>query len=132
MGLTAEEIKAGSRAKLKTNKVSTPEWAEAAVKNPHVYVRTVSALAISLMQRIRELPIFLKDENAAGVVGWCVSCVCDEEGARLFDESDCEWLANGDFAPVNRCCAAAQELNGSDKETAGNSPTTPTGDSPSN
>lgn len=130
MSLTAEEIKKASKAKLRVEKVSTPEWADVGTKNGHVYVRSVSALSISLMQRIRELPLFAKDENAAGIVAWCVACVSDKEGARLFGEDDCEWLANEPVDPVMRCCTAAQELNGSNKESAGNSKEGPSEDSP--
>lgn len=132
MSLTAEEIKANGDAKTKAQlqKVSTPEWDKVGAKNGHVYVRPVSALAISLMQRVRELPVFAKDENAAGIVGWCVACVCDKEGTLLFGESDCEWLARDNIGPVMRCCKAAQSLNVADKETAGNSETTQTDASP--
>lgn len=132
MSLTADEIKANGGANLKKGlqKVSTPEWGENGAAKAHVYVRSMSANSVGLMRRIKQLPLFAKDENTGGMVGWCVAFVCNDEGVLLFDESDCEWLANDNIEPVIRCCKAARSLNGSDKETAGNSETTQTGASP--
>lgn len=130
MSLTAAQVEKACKAKPEVKKVSTPEWHNVGAKHAHVYVRTVSALAVSTMMKIRELPMFVKDENAGAMIAWVVACVCDKDGVRLFDETACEWLADSDSDPVLRCSLAAQAINGSDKETVGNSETRQTEGSP--
>lgn len=130
MSLTAEQIEKACKAKPELQKVSTPEWGRAGAKDGHVYVRAVSALAVSVMMKVRSLPMFANDENAGAMVAWVVACVCDKDGARLFDEKSCKWLANSNSDPVLRCSLAAQAINGSDKDSAGNSPKSQTEDSP--
>lgn len=130
MSLTAEQIENACKAKPELKKISTPEWGNVGTKNGHVYVRATSALAVSVMMKVRELPLFEKDENAGAMIAWVVACVCDKEGVRLFDETACKWLADSNSDPVLRCSLAAQVINGSDKDSVGNSETSQTDGSP--
>jgi hypothetical protein len=103
MSLTRDQIRAAKdRVPVK---VPIPEW------DGDVHVRALNGPEIFEWQRISE-----KAENEQRWTDTkailAVFATCDESGARIFDESDLEWLiAEKSFGPINRIYEAASRLN---------------------
>ena len=83
-----------------------------------VWVRSLRGDEIKLL---REINAEIGNDEAAPtehltMAAFCIACVCDEEGNRLFDASDAEAMLAGPAAPLMRCGTLAVSLNGfSDK-----------------
>jgi hypothetical protein len=109
MGSLTKEQLLGKR-KRKVLKVPLP--VEAINGADHVYVRQVSA---AQMKTIGDLGQAVQDgsgDATEAVVTPFILGVCDEKGARLFDEDDREAIGSElEFPVLQRCLEALMELN---------------------
>lgn len=114
MSLTKAEI---LRTALKVEEVQTPEWGGA------VYVRELPG---NELQALMDQP--KGESDIAYTYRIAMSCICDENGHRVFEDCDHEELMAKGIAPLQRCIEAALDLNGmteeSQKALAGNSEAT--------
>lgn len=111
MSLTKEEILG---VPLKMQEVNTPEWGGS------VYIRELPGTELAaLMDRPDE------ESDIAYTYRIATSCICDEDGQRLFEDGEHKALMAKGIAPLQRCIEAALDLNGmtddSQEALAGNS-----------
>lgn len=118
--LARKEIVKNSRP-VEVDKVSTPEWSHEGDKEAHVYVRSLSGTLADELFRLVEKDA---DNKAKMMAEICILGVCDEGGARHFQDGDLQSLMDGPFAPLKRCSEAVLSFNGfteeGDEEIAGN------------
>ena len=101
-----EILKADERLKLV--KVSVPEWTTEGAKDPHVWVRQLSAgVALSVAEKFSD-----EDADKSEIVDWCIIGVCDDKGEPIFAETDRPALLRGPVAPLMRCSQAIADING--------------------
>lgn len=121
MSLTKDQILTATReGSLPREKVETPDWGDPG----HVFVRALAAKELTEAQKL-----FPKQEEGAAptaevFAAWCVLCVCDIAGKRLFDDDSIPQLLQGPCGPLMKCAEVGMRLSGMDKatqeETAGN------------
>lgn len=112
--LTAKQIK--SAQDITTEKVMTPEWRSIgmAVEEAFVFVRAWTSgerdnFEASLVQAKKKgAKVNLENMRAKAVAQGTV----DENGGRLFKESDIEWLGTKSAAPIDRIFSVIQRLSG--------------------
>ena len=101
--LTKEQILAADD--LRTEEVEVPEW------NGSVFVRTLTgtdrdAFEQSVVQGVDKMDLANVRARMA------VLCMADEEGKRLFEDSDAKALGAKSSLALGRIFTAAQKLNG--------------------
>jgi len=99
MSVTAQQI---LNARLKTQKVATPEW------GGDVYVRMIRGDEVNDLVKLAG-----KASDAESMAWICQFCLCDSKGKRLFNGAATpKGLLAGPLAPLRRTCEAAMSLNG--------------------
>jgi len=97
MILTRDQIKS---VELKTRQVDMPEWGGA------VIIRELTAAEVSEGAKVA------RDNSQDTVIKTVIQATIDENGDRLFDDGDAEWLIEKGFAPLLRMAQEIQELTG--------------------
>lgn len=87
--------------------VATPEWPEADGK---LYARKLScARKVEVMGQLADSKEC--DSGAAFFAFIVALCVCDSEGAAVFEPDDWKWIKDRDSAVVERLFTACDQLN---------------------
>jgi len=119
-----EQIKERCKgAQRRLDKVLTPDWGPPG----HVWVRGLKMGENDLITKLKIKGDLPEAEQArVNMAAWCVVCVCDEKGERIFPDDAVEVLRDpeGPLPPVYACSSAAMDLNGLTRDLAKNSKTT--------
>jgi len=110
---------------LKMKKVMVPEWADVGDSDAYVMLRTLTGseregfestmYSIDEDSETPQVKLTSTDYRAK----LCAFCMVDDDGNRLFVESDIPELNGKSSIALDRVFAAAQELNGIGKFAAG-------------
>jgi len=101
MGLSRDQIKATDDIKRET--VAVEDW------DGDVFIQ---ALSVRLRREFIRLYDGVDDPEVPADVWLTLNCACDEDGTRLFDDSDVEWLNDKSSRAVQLIGQRCLELNG--------------------
>lgn len=103
--LTAQQILAANDLPPPV-RVEVPEWGEGA----YVMVRSLSAKERDEWENWCSKA--QKRENTVGIrAKLCIMCICDEQGARVFDDKQMDTLGAKSAVPIDRIWSAARDAN---------------------